>query len=408
MLGIGFKINLKEDGDLDIEITDSPVGELSGSNKKDFYVYEWYIKETGEVFYVGKGRGDRYKKIHTNSPEAEKIRKTYETDIKFVKKDLTEIEAVELETEELKRILNNTNNILTNKFLPRVDEQRNGYEKSLSTTSLKFETAPTIYADEIGSHYFNKIEKHFDVVIEENLKNIYFDESYIRPDVLNIIYNSNLEKYLDESLQLLLENDCNIMSSKFSKSLTCWILCGDESLNRYEEFQEKYKSKWGKSIPVYHLIDVWKFLKKSNYETNSAIKKINANNNRIPLEQCKIIDDLSEEWQKLEKKLFKTDKLISEKKYKEALVLLDEIRASGYNYPQLYDSYVKAFIGLEDYDNVICILNEELEIYRKWNNPTPNYNDLDRWTPWIDSRILLNALIMKNKIIIKKQQVKNY
>ena len=408
MLGTGFKINLKEEGDLDIEIKDSPVGDLSGSDKKDFYVYEWYIKDTGEVFYVGKGRGDRYKENHTNSPEAENIRKTYETDIKFIKKDLTEIEALELETEEIKRILSNTSNILTNKFLPRVEKKKSGYEKSLSTTALEYETAPTIYADEISFHYFNKKEKHFDVVIEENLKNIYFDESYIRPDILNIIYNSNLEKYLDESLQLLLENDCNIMSSKFSKSLTCWIFCGDESLNRYEEFQEKYKFKCGKSIPVYHLIDVWKFLKKSNFKTNNTIKKININNNRIPLEQCKIIDDLSDEWQKLEKKLFKTNNLINEKNYKEALVLLDEIRASGYNYPQLYDNYVKVFIGLEDYDNIICILNEELEIYRKWNNPTPNYNDLDRWTPWTDSRILLNALIMKNKIIRKKQQEKNY
>lgn len=30
----------------------------------DYYVYEWFIKETGEVFYVGKGRGNRYKEYH--------------------------------------------------------------------------------------------------------------------------------------------------------------------------------------------------------------------------------------------------------------------------------------------------------------------------------------------------------
>lgn len=399
MLGIGFKINLNKDGDFDIEIKDSPIGELSGSNKNDFYVYEWYIKETGEVFYVGKGRGDRYKEIHTNSPEAENIRKSYETDIKFVKKGLTEKEAVELETEEIKRILSNTNNILTNKFLPRVDEQKSGYEKSISATSLQFETSPTIYVDEISSHYFNKEERQFDEVIEENLKNIYFDESYIKPNVLNIVYNSNLEKYLDETLQILLENNCNIMSSRFSKTLNCWIYCGEESLNRYEDFQEKYKTKVGREIPVYHLVDVWKFLKKLNYKVSKKIYNINPNNNRIPLEDCNVIDDLSEEWQQLEKKLYDADKYISDKKYKEAIVMLDEIRAAGYNYPQLYDSYVKSFIGIEDYDNAICIINEELEIYRKWNNPTPNYEDLDRWTPWTDSKILLNALIKKNKIL---------
>ena len=26
-----------------------------------FYVYEWYVKETDEIIYVGKGCGNRYK-----------------------------------------------------------------------------------------------------------------------------------------------------------------------------------------------------------------------------------------------------------------------------------------------------------------------------------------------------------
>ena len=26
-----------------------------------FYVYEWFIKESGKVFYVGKGHKNRYK-----------------------------------------------------------------------------------------------------------------------------------------------------------------------------------------------------------------------------------------------------------------------------------------------------------------------------------------------------------
>lgn len=26
-----------------------------------FYVYEWFIVETEEVFYIGKGKGKRYK-----------------------------------------------------------------------------------------------------------------------------------------------------------------------------------------------------------------------------------------------------------------------------------------------------------------------------------------------------------
>lgn len=29
-----------------------------------FYVYEWYIVETGEIFYVGKGCKNRYKSMY--------------------------------------------------------------------------------------------------------------------------------------------------------------------------------------------------------------------------------------------------------------------------------------------------------------------------------------------------------
>lgn len=27
-------------------------------NNSIYYVYEWFIKETGEIFYVGKGKND--------------------------------------------------------------------------------------------------------------------------------------------------------------------------------------------------------------------------------------------------------------------------------------------------------------------------------------------------------------
>lgn len=33
-----------------------------------YYVYMYYLKSTGEVFYVGKGKNDRYKSmVHRNT-----------------------------------------------------------------------------------------------------------------------------------------------------------------------------------------------------------------------------------------------------------------------------------------------------------------------------------------------------
>ncbi|MBT2582961.1 hypothetical protein [Planococcus sp. ISL-109] len=34
--------------------------------KRNYYVYEWFIKETGQVIYLGKGTGSRYKNTKRN------------------------------------------------------------------------------------------------------------------------------------------------------------------------------------------------------------------------------------------------------------------------------------------------------------------------------------------------------
>lgn len=34
-----------------------------GKKMNDYYVYEWFIEDSGEVFYVGKGRKQRYKTL---------------------------------------------------------------------------------------------------------------------------------------------------------------------------------------------------------------------------------------------------------------------------------------------------------------------------------------------------------
>ena len=70
----------------------------------DFYVYEWFIQETGEVFYIGKGRKNRFKERHLNADIAEKIREQYNTGVKFASENLTEEQAIELESSEMIRM----------------------------------------------------------------------------------------------------------------------------------------------------------------------------------------------------------------------------------------------------------------------------------------------------------------
>lgn len=63
-------------------------------NERIYYVYEWFKKETKDVFYVGKGKGSRYKSIRNRNPYFMNVYNKYETDVRIVKDNLTEEEAL--------------------------------------------------------------------------------------------------------------------------------------------------------------------------------------------------------------------------------------------------------------------------------------------------------------------------
>src|SRR5690606_16567065 len=92
-MGLSFNISSDENENYGFSISSSPVGVSTDSTASDFYVYEWFIKDTGEIFYVGKGRGNRYKTFHERAYEAEKIRKMYDTASRFIGTGLTEEQA---------------------------------------------------------------------------------------------------------------------------------------------------------------------------------------------------------------------------------------------------------------------------------------------------------------------------
>lgn len=71
--------------------------------KKDFYVYEWYNVNTNEIFYVGKGRKDRYKNILQRNNYFKNYYNKYKCDVRKVKTELEENEAFELEKELIEK-----------------------------------------------------------------------------------------------------------------------------------------------------------------------------------------------------------------------------------------------------------------------------------------------------------------
>ncbi len=52
---------------------------------KPFYVYEWFIVDTGEIFYVGKGRGNRVTSMKHRNDYFKRIRAKYKCDYRILK-----------------------------------------------------------------------------------------------------------------------------------------------------------------------------------------------------------------------------------------------------------------------------------------------------------------------------------
>lgn len=77
-------------------------------------MYEWYIVETEEVFYVGKGSGDRYKTINGRNKFFKCMYNSHRCDVRIKYDNLTEKEAFAQEKELINYYRNNTTFRLTN------------------------------------------------------------------------------------------------------------------------------------------------------------------------------------------------------------------------------------------------------------------------------------------------------
>lgn len=67
--------------------------------KNNFYVYEWFNADNGEVFYVGKGKNGRYKNKNQRNQYFKNYYNKYNCSVRKVKANLLEEEAFKLEIE---------------------------------------------------------------------------------------------------------------------------------------------------------------------------------------------------------------------------------------------------------------------------------------------------------------------
>ena len=70
--------------------------------KKEYYVYEWFIVDTLEIFYIGKGKGlRRFEEKHQRNNYFINIVNKYECAVRVYQYGLTQMEAFDLEMERI-------------------------------------------------------------------------------------------------------------------------------------------------------------------------------------------------------------------------------------------------------------------------------------------------------------------
>lgn len=72
----------------------------------EYYVYEWFNIDTGDVFYVGKGKKDRWKSLKSRSKAFKEYYNSHNCDVRKIKDNMREEDAYALEKETILRYKN--------------------------------------------------------------------------------------------------------------------------------------------------------------------------------------------------------------------------------------------------------------------------------------------------------------
>lgn len=253
------KMNIDKLGNPRMRVSMVPDSEELDNNPV-YYVYEWFIKENNEVFYIGKGKGERYQEEKRNV-FFNKIINNFECDTRIIEDGLTEHEALILE-EDLIQKRHNEGYVLTNMKVVNMPSV-------FGDPNLQYMKPPNIYPSLVEKHYLNIQEKPFDKIKIDNLKYTHFIKHVVHIGTEKLYYKKpdNLDReevkikinnLIENATKEIEELGGRVYKTK-AKSVKSVIYSNAVSYHQYENEKNK-------NYDVYHLIDVLNFLEK--YNTN--------------------------------------------------------------------------------------------------------------------------------------------
>ena len=122
-----------------------------------------------------------------------------------------------------------------------------------------------------------------DIVDESKLKNVHIDTSYYDLRIRDIIYNGDSIRYYEELLQLLGLNKSRTFSTITAKSIDSIIVVGIFAIDSAKYYKDQHYQKTGKTLEIYHLLDVLKYLR-TKFSGNYKI--LNTMNNQSALSRA--------------------------------------------------------------------------------------------------------------------------
>ena len=203
---------------------------------KVFYVYEWYNKDTGEVFYVGKGKNGRYKNVKQRNQYFKNYYNKYNCDVRKVLTGMNEKEAFDNEIKLIKEYRNKGQckcNIANGGEGCTLDE--NSREAILR--KLQFIHSIRCYTSEM----YNEEDYDYD-----NIKNKSKEElTKMYDDYLNYRDNCKENKYYYDNTDAEIEDKLNIIELKYKNKEMIMLLdfISEQYSKENNEFNGYYKTK---------------------------------------------------------------------------------------------------------------------------------------------------------------------
>lgn len=235
--------------------------ENSSTNKfesnDNYYVYEWFIKETQEVFYVGMGFGDSV--IRDKNDLFMSVKNKYLSDYRFMIQNVTRDAAVEMRDIVIKANLS-AGYVLTNIDVPM------GYTGARSSSALKTSYGARIFkyleTPEIAG---NVVEDHYGLLDS----NEFYDEVNLESLKKTVVPNYSIAGVTDlyfkdgygNSENLLEDLKSEIQKLTGGKIYKSIAKSADSIIFANDPFPSRVKELHDKGYKVFHMVDVIKFLK---------------------------------------------------------------------------------------------------------------------------------------------------